>query len=106
MANNYGLSALMESITRSETTQRQNDQLMGLFEATVSDDIATMVTGDDYSLNDEDSVENDMAGNGIGYEEEKKLEKIIDTIPEDETDSADFDEADITKVVESVLGEV
>ena len=104
MARNYGLTTLMESIVQSETNERQCDKLMGLFESAVDDRVASMVTGDDYSLDAaEDSVENDMSGHGIGYEEEKKLEKIIDTIPEDESDTADFSENDIESLVESLI---
>lgn len=107
MASNYGFTALMESIQQSETAQKGNDKLKSLMEATVSDDVAAMVTGDDYSLeDDEDSVEKDMAGRGIGYEDEKKLKKLIATIPEDEDDDMEIDDDAISQVIESVLGDI
>ena len=102
---NYGLSTLMESMAQSDTAINQNDQLFGLFESTIDDRVASMVTGENYDLSEdnEDSVDRDLAGQGIGYEDEKKLEKIIATIPEDESDSEDFDEEEIENVMESVL---
>lgn len=104
----YGLSTLMESIAQSDTAISQNDQLFGLFESTIDDRVASMVTGDDYDLSEdnEDSVDRDLAGQGIGYDDEKRLEKIISTIPEDESDSEDFDESDIENVMESILAEL
>lgn len=102
---NYGLTALMESINRSETAQKQNDKLMVLFESVADDDIASKVTGEDYELS-EDSVVNDMAGQGIGYKDEKKLEKLIATIPEDDSDDIDINEENIESVIESVLANI
>ena len=102
MANNYGLNILMESIRQSETSERQSDKLMFLFESTVSDRTASLVTGENYDLDDEDSVEKDDAGYGIGYAEEKKLSKLIDNIPED-TDDDTLDDEDLEDVIESLL---
>lgn len=104
---NYGLTALMEGIRQSESTQNKNDKLMALFEATAIDDrVASMVTGDNYELevDDEDSVEKDMAGHGIGYKDEEKLKKLIDKIPEDTSEDLDIDEDEIEGLIESVLG--
>lgn len=102
MANNYGLNILMESIRQSETSERQSDKLMFLFESTVSDRTASLVTGENYDLDDEDSVEKDDAGYGIGYAEEKRLSKLIDNIPED-TDDDTLDDEDLEDVIESLL---
>lgn len=102
MANNYGLNILMESIRQSETSERQSDKLMFLFESTVSDRTASLVTGEDYDLDDEDSVEKDDAGYGIGYAEEKRLSKLIDNIPED-TDDDTLDDEGLEDVIESLL---
>lgn len=102
MANNYGLNILMESIRQSETSERQSDKLMFLFESTVSDRTASLVTGENYDLDDEDSVEKDDAGYGIGYAEEKRLSKLIDNIPED-TDDDTLDDEGLEDVIESLL---
>lgn len=106
MANNYGLNILMESIRQSETSERQSDKLMFLFESTVDDRTASLVTGENYELDDEDSVEKDDAGYGIGYAEEKRLNKLIDKIPEDTSDETDLEDEDLDDVIESVLGNV
>lgn len=104
MANNYGLNILMESIRQSETSERQSDKLMFLFETTVDDRTASLVTGEDYDLDDEDSVEKDGAGYGIGYAEEKRLNKLVDNIPED-TDDDSIDDEDLEDVIESLLAD-
>ena len=102
MANNYGLNILMESIRQSETSERQSDKLMFLFESTVDDRTASLVTGENYDIEDEDSVERDGAGYGIGYAEEKRLSKLIDNIPEDADDDT-LDDEDLENVIESLL---
>lgn len=105
---NYGLTALMEGIRQSESTDAKNDKLFTLFEATSIDDrVASMVTGDSYDL-EEDSVEKDMSGHGIGYDEEEKIKKLIDKIPEDDDEEVlgDIDDDDVAEVIESVLGEI
>ena len=104
MANNYGLNILMESIRQSETSERQSDKLMFLFESTVDDRTASLVTGDNYEFDDEDSVEKDDAGYGIGYSEEKRLSKLIDKIPEDTDDDDTVEDDDLEDIIESVLG--
>ena len=106
MANNYGLNILMDSIRQSESNERQSDKLMFLFESTVDDKTASLVTGEDYELDDEDSVEKDSAGYGIGYSEEKRLSKLIDNIPEDTDDDNSVEEDDLEDIIESVLGTV
>lgn len=105
MANNYGLNILMESIRQSETSERQSDKLVFLFESTVDDRTASLVTGENYELDDDESVEKDDAGYGIGYAEEKRLNKLIDNIPED-TDDDSLDDEDLEDVIESVLGDI
>lgn len=104
---NYGLSALMEGIRHSEHAITENGKLYALFEGSVPDHVASAVTGDNYDLMDgEDSVENDLAGKGIGYDEETKLKKLIDTIPEDNSEDDEIDEDEIKEITESVLGSI
>lgn len=100
---NYGLSVLMESIKNSETSERQSDKLMFLFESTVSDRTASMVTGEDYDI-PEDSVARDDAGYGIGHKEEQRLNQIIDNIPEDTDEDVEGDVDDIENVLECIFG--
>lgn len=107
MPNNFGLSALMESIAHSESASIENDKLSMLMESSVPDEVASSVTGDNYELSDdEDSVEKDLAGKGIGYEEEGKLKKLLKTIPEDNSEDSEIDEVEITEIIESTLGNI
>ena len=61
----HGLSALMEAVNHSKRANDESDQLTAMFEEAIDDDIIRAVTG-----KDEDSVETDMDGEGIGEDDD------------------------------------
>ncbi len=71
----YGLSTLMEAINHSQRAEDSSDQLAATFEEAIDDDIIKYVTGDD-----DDEVEDDMDGDGIG-EEDEEMERLLAKIP-------------------------
>ena len=90
----HGLSSLMEACNYSQRAEAENDSLVEAMEETIDDDIIRAVTGAN-----EDSVEADMAGDGIGDEDE--ISRLVDQIPEsDET----MDE-EIGSLTESMIPE-
>lgn len=88
----FGLNILFEAIKQSESAEKELDNEMKLMESVTDDEIKRLVVGDD-------SIENDMEGNGIDEEEEKRLEEFISKIPltkdiefEDTDDEEEADE--------------
>ena len=87
--SNYGLSALMEAMKQSETAEKSAQAEEKLMESIADDEVKRLIMGDD-------TVENDMDGNGIGHEEEEELEDFIKKIPASEdtaTEEEDVEEA-------------
>lgn len=80
----YGLSGLMEAMKQSESAEMAMVAEMNLMENATGDDVKDLFIG-------EDSVENDMAGNGMGEDERKKIEDFISKIPPSK-DAADMQE--------------
>jgi hypothetical protein len=89
----HGLSALMEACKLSEEAEMENEALFVAFEEAIDDDIIDAVTG----RNMDDTVENDMDGEGVGDDEE--MEKLLSKIPPADKD---VDEQ-IDDLVESVI---
>lgn len=78
----HGLSALMEAINHSERSEKESDELTEAFKQSIDDAVVGCLMGNDED--DEDSVEGDMSGNGVGDDEE--MEKLLEKIPpSDET---------------------
>lgn len=77
---NHGLSALMEACKQSDKAEEKNDALFEAFNDAIDDDIKACLTGEEDGDIPEDSVEADMAGEGIGDEDEK-MEKLLQNIP-------------------------
>lgn len=68
----HGLSALMEACNMSENSEIENDSLFEAFNNAIDDDIIDALDGND-------SVENDMNGNGVVND--KEISKLVDKIP-------------------------
>lgn len=83
----YGLSALMEAMKQSESAEKSAQAEQDLMESIADDEVKRLIMGDD-------TVENDMEGNGIGHEEEKELEDFIKKIPASEDDAAEEEEVE------------
>lgn len=96
---NHGLSALMEACRQSENAEVSNESLFESFDEKIDDDVKACLTGDDPDDDVlDDSVESDMAGNGIGTDDEK-MEKLLNKIPP----SDEGIEEDIESLAESVI---
>ena len=81
----HGLSTLMEAINMSKRSNDESDKLTAMFEEAIDDDIIKMATG-----KDDDTVENDMEGDGVGDDEE--MEELLSKIPpSDEMDEDDLE---------------
>lgn len=94
----HGLSALMEACNQSERAETETNELMENFEEVVDDDIKACLTDDEDEDDFDDSVESDMAGNGLGDEEEKIAELVKQIPPSDD----DIEEK-IDALTESVI---
>lgn len=83
---NHGLSALMEACNQSERAENESNELLETYEELADDDIKACLT-DDEDEDDvlDDSVESDMAGNGIG-EDEEKIAALVKQIPPSDED--------------------
>lgn len=79
---NHGLSALMEATKHTKSAEAANESLLEAFNNAIDDDIKACLTREDEDDGDmlDDSVESDMAGDGIGDEDEK-MEKLLQNIP-------------------------
>lgn len=76
----HGLSALMEAVNHSERSEKENDEMLEAFEQSIgADDAVVGCLMDDEEDEGEDSVEDDMNGNGVGDDEE--MEKLLAKIP-------------------------
>lgn len=82
----YGLNMLMEAMKSSEAAEAALEEELSLMDDSADDEVKRMMIGDD-------SVENDMEGNGMSEEERKKLEDFIDKIPQTTTDNLGDEEA-------------
>ncbi len=87
----HGLSALMEAVNHSKRANDESNQLTAMFEEAIDDDIIRAVTG-----KDEDSVETDMDGEGIG-EDDEEMEALLSKIPP----SDDLDEENLDALEEA-----
>lgn len=92
----HGLSTLMEAINHSQRSNDESDKLATLFEEAIDDDIIRYATG-----KDDDSVESDMDGEGIG-EDDNEMEELLSKIPpSDEMDEDNLEQ--IEECCESLL---
>lgn len=84
----YGLSSLMEALKQSETMENALNAEMELMEGAATDDVRDLFIG-------EDSVENDMTGNGMSEKEKKEIDDFISKIPpsKDAADDEGVEEA-------------
>lgn len=92
----YGLSCLMEAMKQSESAEAAMDSEMRLMESSAEDDVRELFIG-------EDSVENDMNGNGIDEAEKEKLEDFISQIPLSKDAKVPEDEEDVSEDVAEAL---
>lgn len=81
----YGLNMLMEAMKSSEAAEAALEAEMTLMDESADDEVKRLMIGDD-------SVENDMEGNGMSEDEKKKLEDFIDKIPQTSADNLDDEE--------------
>lgn len=91
----YGLSALMEATKLSPSSEDQGNALFEAFDESIDEDIIGCLHGDDNA--DDDSIESDMAGNGI--DDDEKMERLMSNIPPDDEDIEDK----LEQLVESCL---
>lgn len=91
----HGLSALMEACNQSEAAENSSENLYEMFEAAIDEDIINAVTGSVGDA-DDDSVEADMAGEGVNDE---KMEKLLAKIPASDEDIED----EIENLTESLI---
>ena len=84
---NHGLSALMEAVNMSKRAENSSEELLEAFESAIDEDIIGFLTDEDSDAT-EDTVENDMSGNGIGTDDEK-MEKLLSKIPPADEDIED-----------------
>ena len=84
---NHGLSALMEAVNMSKRAEDSSDELLEAFESAIDEDIIGCLVDEDGDATD-DTVENDMNGDGIGSEDEK-MEKLLSKIPPADEDIED-----------------
>lgn len=88
----YGLSSLMEAINQSQRAEDSSDAQAAMFEEAIDDDIINALTGDD-------SVEDDMDGDGVG--DDAEMEKLLAKIPP----SDDMTEDEMDELTESFIPE-
>lgn len=100
--SNYGLNILMEALHHTESAQNRSNVLTTLFEESIDDDIIGALIDDDTQPSDDDTVDNDISGNGIGIDEENKIKELVDNLPESPTDKSP-DEEDLEDLIESYL---
>ena len=84
---NHGLSALMEAVNMSKRAENSSEELLEAFESAIDEDIIGLMT-DEEGDTTEDTVENDMSGNGIGTDDEK-MEELLSKIPPADEDIED-----------------
>ena len=70
----HGLSALMEACKMSERSENADEEMMEAM-SEIDDDLISAMTDGEL----EDSVENDMAGEGVG--DDAEMEKLLEKIP-------------------------
>ena len=92
----YGLSGLMEAMKQSETAEAALEAELSLMESVADDEVKRLILGDD-------TVENDMEGNGIGEEERKKLEDFIKKIPESTDNMNIYDDEELEEEIEETM---
>lgn len=75
----HGLSALMEAVNHSERSEKESDEMLEAFEQSIGADDAVVGCLMDDDGEEEDSVEDDMSGNGVG--DDGEMEKLLAKIP-------------------------
>ena len=91
----HGLSALMEACNQSEAAEDSSEKMFEMFEEAIDEDIINAVTGSVGDA-DDDSVEADMAGEGVN---DDKMEKLLAKIPPSDADIED----EIENLTESMV---
>lgn len=93
----FGMSALLEAAKCSAKEEAKLDiaSEMIIGESATSDDIKALFIGDG-------SVESEMNGDSLTDDEEQKLSKLLDLIPED-TEDEEADLAQLESTLESYL---
>lgn len=92
----YGLSGLMEAMKQSETAIAALESELSLMESVETDEVKRLILGDD-------TVENDMAGNGIDEAEREKLEEFIKKIPESKDVANIEDDEELEEELEETM---
>jgi hypothetical protein len=82
----------MEAVNLGQRAEDKSNELYDLMEGAIDDDIIAAVTGEDN-----DSVDNDMNGDGVGDEEE--MEKLLEKIPP----SDEMAEDEVENITESFV---
>lgn len=90
----YGLSALMEAAKFTSRKEAESSALLEAYEDRIGDDVIAAVTGQE-----DDSLESDMDGEGVGDEEE--MQRLLDKIPP----SDKMDEDQVEQITESFFEE-
>lgn len=75
----HGLSALIEAVNHSERSEKESDEMLEAYEQSIGADDAVVGCLMDDEDEGEDSVEDDMSGNGVGDDEEMK--RLLAKIP-------------------------
>lgn len=88
----HGLSALMEACKQSTSAEESNEALFEAFDEVIDDELQSYMIGDD-------SVENDMEGEILDDEDEKKIAELVKAIPPADEDI----EEKIDSLTESVI---
>jgi hypothetical protein len=90
----HGLSTLMEAINQSQRAEDSSNEQLAMFEEAIDDDIIDALTGDDN-----DTVDDDMEGDGVG--DEAEMEKLLAKIPP----SDEMAEDEVENLTESFIPE-
>lgn len=91
----YGLSCLMEALKQSETMENALIAELELMEGSAASDVKELFIGDD-------SVENDMSGNGMSEKEKKEIDDFISKIPPSKDAVSDEGVAETMNLLESL----
>jgi len=94
-----GMTQLMEALNGPADVEDESAVMLEAMD-NIDDGVMEAVTGEDLDADADDfddDVETDMAGKGIGADDESKYEKLLKDIPEDEEGMED----DIAALTES-----
>lgn len=81
-----GMTQMMEALANKDA---ENHDIMLEALENLDDSVFETVEGVEDEEDYDDSVENDMAGRGVGSDDEDKYEQLLKDIPEDDEDMDD-----------------